>query len=63
MTISMTISMTEKEALEYLNHYFMETGSPLKQSWESLEELRRHYAAIGHAIFALEQYVNYIDKD
>ena len=55
--------MTRKEALEYLKHRFMETGSPLNPSWESLEELRRHYAAIGHAIFALEQYVNYIDKD
>ena len=39
--------MTRKEALEYLKHRFMETGSPLNPSWESLEELKRHYGAIG----------------
>lgn len=38
--------MTRKEALEYLKHRFMETGSPLNPSWESLEELKRHYGAI-----------------
>ena len=47
--------MTRKEALEYLKHRFMETGSPLNPSWESLEELKRHYGAIGIAISALEQ--------
>ena len=45
--------MTRKEALEYLKHRFMETGSPLNPSWESLEELKRHYGAIGIAISAL----------
>ena len=49
--------MTRKEALEYLKHRFMETGSPLNPSWESLEELKRHYGAIGIAISALEQQV------
>ena len=49
--------MTRKEALEYLKHRFMETGSPLNPSWESLEELKRHYGAIGIAISALEQHV------
>lgn len=33
--------MTRKEALEYLKHRFMETGSPLNPSWESLEEQGR----------------------
>ena len=35
--------MTRKEALEYLKHRFMETGSPLNPSWESLEELKRSH--------------------
>ena len=32
--------MTRKEALEYLKHRFMETGSPLNLSWNHWKNLR-----------------------